>query len=107
MTFISSKAVSAHHLRSNDKLIRQADMWWNGGLNQTRWIPYRDNDLFASLEAEQEALSPPAGALEQAPPQFMLWSTLPGSENDRRLDFMRNKHIALNCKFMQSATMFS
>ena len=73
-------------------------MWWSDDVKQTRFVPYDEASLSEEFEVEKQIMAPPESALARAPPQFNFWSTLPGASKDERLEFMRNQHVAFNCK---------
>lgn len=68
-------------------------------LNETRYIPFKESDLFEQEIQEISALAdPPTSALERAAPPFHKWISQPGAAADPRLQFLRNKHLVFNCK---------
>lgn len=80
-------------------------MWSQGGINQTRWVPFVADDLLDDSQHAQEDsldLPPPAQALDRAAPQYGLWSTMAGMATDERLSFMRNQHLAFNCEYSEA-----
>lgn len=79
------------------RLTCPVDVWWSDDITQTRFIPYSEHSLLENFEPESERLAPPESALARAPPPYNRWSASAGAATDKRLAFMRNRHVAFNC----------